>query len=47
MPGRTRVWRLYMAASAVGFEQGRLQVHQALATRADHGVSGFPLRPSY
>jgi len=45
--GRARVWRLYIAASAVGFELGRLQVHQVLAVRADGGQSGFPLRPAY
>ena len=27
---RARVWRLYMAASAVNFEAGRINVHQAL-----------------
>ncbi len=45
--GRARVWRLYMAASAVGFEAGRIQVHQVLAAKPDHGRSGFPLRPEY
>lgn len=32
-PGRARVWRLYLAGSAVGFEQGRTSVHQVLAVR--------------
>jgi cyclopropane-fatty-acyl-phospholipid synthase len=45
--GRARVWRLYMAASAVGFEQGRIQIAQVLASRADGGDSGFPYRPTY
>jgi cyclopropane-fatty-acyl-phospholipid synthase len=45
--GRARVWRLYMAASAVGFEQGRISIHQVLAERPDHGRSGFALRPAY
>ena len=45
--GRARVWRLYTAASAVGFEQGRIQVHQMLAVKAEKGRSGFPLRPAY
>jgi cyclopropane-fatty-acyl-phospholipid synthase len=45
--GRARVWRLYMAASAVGFEAGRIQVHQVLGVNADHGRSGLPLRPAY
>ena len=45
--GRARVWRLYTAACAVGFEAGRIQVHQVLASRSDGGASGFPLRPTY
>jgi len=46
-PGRARVWRLYMAASSLGFEHGRLAVHQVLAVKPDSGRSGFPLRPAY
>ena len=42
---RARIWRLYMAGSALGFEAGRLQVHQILAVRTDAGASGMPLRP--
>jgi cyclopropane-fatty-acyl-phospholipid synthase len=45
--GRARVWRLYMAASAVGFEAGRIQVHQVLAVKPAHGRSGLPLRPAF
>jgi len=45
--GRARVWRLYMAASAVGFEDGTIQIHQVLATRAEQGASGMPLRPDF
>jgi cyclopropane-fatty-acyl-phospholipid synthase len=45
--GRARVWRLYMAASAVGFAAGRIQVHQVLGVKADHGRSGMPLRPTF
>jgi cyclopropane-fatty-acyl-phospholipid synthase len=45
-PARARIWRLYMAGSALGFEAGRLQVHQALAVRADRGASGMPLTPA-
>jgi cyclopropane-fatty-acyl-phospholipid synthase len=37
---RARVWRLYMAASALNFEAGRTQVHQVLAVRADRGRTG-------
>jgi cyclopropane-fatty-acyl-phospholipid synthase len=46
--GRARVWRLYMAGSAVNFEAGRTQVHQVLSvSRTDDGVSGLPLRPVF
>jgi cyclopropane-fatty-acyl-phospholipid synthase len=45
--GRARVWRLYMAASAVGFEDGALQLHQVLAVRQEQGASGMPLRPDF
>jgi cyclopropane-fatty-acyl-phospholipid synthase len=45
---RARVWRLYMAGSAVNFEAGRTQVHQVLATpETDDGSSGVPLRPVF
>jgi cyclopropane-fatty-acyl-phospholipid synthase len=41
--GRARIWRLYMAASAVGFEDGGLNVHQVLGVRRDaDGGSGMP-----
>jgi cyclopropane-fatty-acyl-phospholipid synthase len=46
-PGRARVWRLYMAASALNFEAGRTQVHQVLAVRPDDGRSGLPLRSRF
>jgi len=42
--GRYRVWRLYMAAAARNFDQGRTQVHQILAVRSHGGRSGLPLR---
>jgi cyclopropane-fatty-acyl-phospholipid synthase len=41
---RARVWRLYMAGSAVGFESHHLEIHQILSVRPLHGASGFPLR---
>lgn len=45
---RARIWRLYMAASAVNFEAARSQIHQVLAVRnADDGGSGVPLRPRF
>ncbi|KUL42616.1 cyclopropane-fatty-acyl-phospholipid synthase [Streptomyces sp. NRRL F-4489] len=44
-PGRARVWRLYMAASALSFERNRIGVNQVLAVRTpDSGTSGLPLR---
>lgn len=44
-PGRARVWRLYMAASALAFERNRIGVNQVLAVRTpDSGASGLPLR---
>jgi cyclopropane-fatty-acyl-phospholipid synthase len=45
--GRARVWRLYMAASALGFERNDLQIHQVLAVRTEGGHSGMPLRPNF
>ncbi|WP_369247121.1 class I SAM-dependent methyltransferase [Streptomyces sp. R41] len=45
-PARARVWRLYMAASAVAFERNRIGVNQVLAVRTPEasGASGMPLR---
>ncbi|APY87901.1 class I SAM-dependent methyltransferase [Streptomyces alfalfae] len=44
-PGRARVWRLYMAASALAFERNRIGVNQVLAVRTPpSGASGTPLR---
>ncbi|MEV0301546.1 cyclopropane-fatty-acyl-phospholipid synthase family protein [Streptomyces prasinus] len=44
-PGRARVWRLYMAASALAFERNRLGVNQILAVKTPRsGASGLPLR---
>ncbi|MEV5317238.1 cyclopropane-fatty-acyl-phospholipid synthase family protein [Streptomyces sp. NPDC052687] len=43
--GRARVWRLYMAASALSFEHNRIGVNQVLAVRTpESGRSGMPLR---
>jgi cyclopropane-fatty-acyl-phospholipid synthase len=44
---RARIWRLYMAGSAVNFEDGNIQVHQVLAVKPDAGESGLPLRPVF
>jgi cyclopropane-fatty-acyl-phospholipid synthase len=41
--GRARVWRLYMAGSAVGFEDGGLSLHQTLGVRnGEDGLSAMP-----
>jgi cyclopropane-fatty-acyl-phospholipid synthase len=45
--GTARVWALYMAASQLGFEQNRIQLHQILGVRADSGNAGMPLRPNW
>ncbi|MDE3107118.1 MAG: class I SAM-dependent methyltransferase [Acidobacteriota bacterium] len=44
---RARVWRLYMAGSAVGFERHHLEIHQVLSVKTDRGVSGVAPRESY
>ena len=42
-PGRARVWRLYMAASALSFERNRIGVNQVLAVRTGaDGAAGLP-----
>lgn len=43
---RARIWRLYMAGSAVGFEDGRIQVNQVLGLR-DPDQARFPYRPDW
>ncbi|APE35237.1 SAM-dependent methyltransferase [Nocardia mangyaensis] len=41
--GRARIWRLYMAASALGFEDGGLGIHQVLGVVPDaRGWVGMP-----
>ncbi len=43
-----RVWRLYMAASQLGFERNWIQLHQVLGVKPDsNGASEMPLRPSW
>lgn len=43
-PARARIWRLYMAGSALGFESNRISIHQVLATKPDPmGKSHMPL----
>ena len=42
-PSRANIWRLYMAASANGFDDGGLGVHQVLGVLpAPDGTSGMP-----
>ncbi len=42
-PGRARVWRLYMVASALAFEQGRIGINQVLAVKVRRdGASEMP-----
>jgi cyclopropane-fatty-acyl-phospholipid synthase len=47
--GRARVWRLYMAASALAFEQARIGVNQILAVKTlPDGISNIPpTRPTW
>ena len=46
--GTARVWRLYMAASRMGFERNVIQLHQTLGVKTTAGgASGMPLRPDF
>ena len=41
--GRAKVWKLYMAGSALGFEASRISIHQVLGVKPDaDGASGMP-----
>jgi cyclopropane-fatty-acyl-phospholipid synthase len=43
-----RVWRLYLAASRLGFEQNEIQLHQVLCVKPhSDGRSMMPLRPDW
>jgi len=44
---RARIWRLYMAGSAVNFEAGQTQIHQVLGGKPDNGHWGMPWRPGW
>jgi cyclopropane-fatty-acyl-phospholipid synthase len=46
-PQRARVWRLYLAASRLGFERNTVQLHQILGVRLDGVDAGMPLRPNW
>jgi len=39
---RARIWRLYMAGSVIGFENGGIAVHQVLGVVPNVGRSGMP-----
>lgn len=41
-PGRARVWLLYLAASALACESGRIGMHEIYAVRRDHGGAAHP-----
>ncbi|MBU6514729.1 MAG: cyclopropane-fatty-acyl-phospholipid synthase family protein [Acidobacteria bacterium] len=41
---RARVWRLYMAGSAVNFERHHLEIHQVLTVKPVGGRTGLPWR---
>ncbi len=43
---RARIWRLYMAGSVNGFEDGGIAVHQVLGVVPDNGESRMPLTRS-
>lgn len=46
--GTARVWRLYMAASRMGFDLNTIQLHQTLGVKlGDRGASGFPWSPDF
>jgi cyclopropane-fatty-acyl-phospholipid synthase len=46
--GTARVWRLYMAASRLGFDRNVVELHQILGVKLQApGVSGMPLRPNW
>ena len=47
-PAIARIWRLYLAGSAVGFEEERISIHQVLAVRpAGDGTSAMPATRSW
>lgn len=46
--GTARVWRLYMAASRLGFDINMIQLHQMLGVKlSSGGSSGMSLRPDF
>ncbi|MFC6153689.1 SAM-dependent methyltransferase [Nocardioides yefusunii] len=45
--GTARIWGLYLAASRLGFERDKIQLHQVLAVRTEDGDDGLGLRPHW
>jgi len=45
--GRARIWRLYLAACAVNFEDAGTQINQVLGVKLSAGQSGMDLRPTW
>ncbi|WP_199439352.1 SAM-dependent methyltransferase [Umezawaea beigongshangensis] len=45
--GRARVWRLYLAASRLGFDRNSIQLHQVLGVKLDGTDAHVPLRPDW
>jgi cyclopropane-fatty-acyl-phospholipid synthase len=45
--GRARVWRLYLAASRLGFDRNNIQLHQVLGVKLDGVDARMPLRPDW
>ncbi|MEY2448247.1 MAG: cyclopropane-fatty-acyl-phospholipid synthase [Acidimicrobiaceae bacterium] len=44
---RARIWRLYMAGSAINFEANRSQIHQVLGVKPAGAESNMPWRPDW
>lgn len=45
---RARIWRMYMAGSALGFEAGAIRIHQLLGVQLHpNGASDMPLRSHF
>jgi cyclopropane-fatty-acyl-phospholipid synthase len=44
---RARIWRLYMAGSALNFEANRSQIHQVLGVKPVNGNSQMSWRPDW
>ena len=42
---RARIWRLYMAGSALGFERNGVSIHQVLAVKPDRWAQRFAAAP--